>query len=131
MGWKLLEHMTDLFIEASNTSFEKTLEDLAEGMFAHMGGKDAKAVGSFNIEKKSGTTEGLVVELLSDILAECEIMGFTPVSLVVNEYKEGEIRATVKGEKKTLENIIKGVTYHKLEVKEEDGKWIMRVLFDI
>ncbi len=131
MGWKLLEHMTDLFIEASNTSFEKALEDLAEGMFAHMGGKNAKATESFDIEKKSGTAGGLVVELLSDILAECEIRGFVPVSLVVREYDGESIKATVKGETKPPENIIKGVTYHRLEVREEDGKWVMRVLFDI
>lgn len=130
MSWKILEHTSDLWIEAENDSFESALEDLAKGMFEHMGGKNAGSE-IMEFEKKAGNMEELVVELLSDILAECEIRDFVPASLKVVKYVKNEIKVEVKGRKDTLENIIKGVTYHDLEIENKNGKWKIRVLFDI
>ena len=130
MGYKFIEHTSDVMIEAEGGTFEHTLEDLAAGMFHHMGCEDAVEKDNFTVEVKAENNEELVVKFLSEILAECEINGFLPKRIIV-EKNNLEIKAEVHGEKKLSENIIKGVTYHQLKVEKTEKGWLMRVLFDI
>ena len=133
MSYKFLEHTSDIIIEAKNKTFETTLEDVAEGMFTQMG--EALDKDSITITTKAPTKEQLVVDFLSDIIAECETVPFTPVKAELLKFeKQGDIlsvTAKIHGEKKIPENIIKAVTYHELKVEENNGEWIITVLFDI
>ena len=128
MSYKILEHTADLLIQAENESFERTLEDMAKGMFENMGKAEEKE--SFELSKSAPDKESLVVGILSDIIGECEARTFTPARMKVLEYKENSVKVQVFGKKKIPENIIKAVTYHMLEVKKNE-KWKIKVLFDI
>jgi len=130
MGYKFIEHTSDIIIEAGGDTFEHTLEDMAAGMFHQMGCENAVEKDKFSVEVKAENNEELVVKLLSEILAECEINGFLPKRIIV-EKNDLEVRAEIHGENKVSENIIKGVTYHQLKVEKTEKGWLMRVLFDI
>ena len=133
MGYKFIEHTSDLMIEAEGDTFGHALEDLSAGMFLQMGGENALEKAKFTVSVKAANKEELVVKLLSEILAECEINGFLPKRLIIEnaDLENFEIKAKVLGEKKVSENIIKGVTYHQLKVEKTEEKWVIVVLFDI
>lgn len=130
MPYKFLEHVSDVLIEATNQSFELALADIAQGMFTQMGDAEQENA-SFDLEVSAASDEQLVVNTLSEVLAECEIQNITPERIEVSEYAGESIKVTVYGESKQPENIIKAVTYHELEIREDNGIWTIRVLFDV
>ena len=129
--YKILEHPSDFLVEGRNKTFEKTLEDVANGMFTQMGSENAGEEDSMEVESAKELVEDTVIDALSKIIAECEIIPFTPKRAEVTKTGEKSIKVKIFGEKKQPENIIKGATYHELLVKKQDDEWIIRVLFDI
>lgn len=127
--FKIIDHPSDFLVEGKNKTFEKSLEDVAEGMFTQMG--EAEEKDSIEIESAKELIEDLVIDALSKIIAECEIVPFTPKRAEVERTGDKSVKIRVFGEKKQPENIIKGVTYHELMIKQQDDKWTIRVLFDI
>jgi len=54
----------------------------------------------------------------------------------VTRLEKGSVKAIAKGERMdperhVLHGEVKGATYHKLEVKEIDGKWEAKVILDV
>lgn len=131
MPYKFIEHTSDIIIEGENSDFPSALADVATGMFGQMGAEDASGNDSIGVGASAQTKEGLVVVFLTEIIAQCEIEGFTPKSIEVTECSGQSVKAVVRGERKPSENIIKAVTYHGLEVEEKEGSCRIRVLFDI
>ena len=138
MGYEYLEHPSDIIVLAKNLSFEKTFEDVALSMFEHMGGPDATDIDSIEIPFKEKTIEQLVVQLLTQIIAECETLPLTPKRLEVSSFQlpatsedEYTISVRIFGEKKIPENIIKAVTYNSLRIENKGNNWEIEILFDI
>lgn len=133
MTYKFIEHRSDIIIEAKAKTFTSALEDLAKGMFTQMGCEDAEEVNKIEIKTKAPDTEELVVTFLSDIIAQCEINGFTPKKLEIKKFDEANnaLETVLYGERKIPKNIIKAVTYHELRVEKAKDGWTIRVLFDI
>ncbi len=131
MMYRLIEHPSDIIVEGKNSSFERALEDVANGMFTQMGAEGAEEKETIEVESEKTTLEDLIVDSLSKIIAECEIVPFTPKRAEVEKTGTMSVKIRVFGEKKQPENIIKGATYHQLQIKEEEGGWTIRVLFDI
>ncbi len=129
--YRLLEHPSDIIVEGKNTSFEKALEDVANGMFTQMGAEEAEEKETIEIESEKSTLEDVVIDALSKIIAECEIIPFTPKRAEAEKTGEKAVRIRIFGEKKQPENIIKGATYHNLVVRKKEDEWIIMVLFDI
>lgn len=127
--FRIIDHPSDFLVEGKNKTFEKTLEDVARGMFTQMGKAEEKD--SIEIESAKELDEDLVIDALSKIIAECEIVPFTPTRAEVRKIGGRGLKVIIYGEKKQPENIIKGVTYHELLVKKQDDEWVIRVLFDI
>lgn len=129
--YKLLEHPSDIIVEGKNKTFEKALQDVANGMFTQMGEKNAKEKDKIEIVSEKANNEDLVVDVLSNIIAECESLPFKPKKAEVSKISEHGVKITVHGERIQPENIIKAVTYHELQIRREKSGWTIRVLFDI
>lgn len=129
---RFLEHTADAFLEARAKTFSDAVKDAIEGTFKLIG-KGKKEEESFEISVSSDELPGLVVKLLENLVVECELRKISPARVEILEADENKksIKAKVYGEKKVPKNIIKAVTYHRLEVKKEKGAWLIRVLFDI
>lgn len=132
MGYKILEHTSDLYIEGKGKSLEKALEALAEGMFKNMGNAK-KEEDRLVISHKGYDMELLVIELFSKVLSECEAEELIPkrMNVLRLDLEEKEIEVEILGEKGLLENVIKAVTYHSFKAEEKNGEWTVQVLFDI
>lgn len=131
MGYRILEHTSDLYIEGEGERLEKALEELAKGMFKSMGSAKSEKE-KLIITYKGYDLELLIIGLFSKIISECEAESFVPKSMKVVELdkEKKEIEVEIRGGKGILENIIKAVTYNSFEIKEEKGVKV-RILFDI
>lgn len=137
MSYKFIPHTSDLMVEANAKTFAKALEDVAMGMFTHMGEESASAKSNtkdkIEVKSKAFGLDTLVVTFLSDIIAQCEIERFVPSKIKVRKFDEDafSVEAELIGERGTSKNVIKAVTYHELKAEKTKDGWTIRVLFDI
>ncbi|MGV8176690.1 MAG: archease [Candidatus Bilamarchaeaceae archaeon] len=129
--WRVLEHTSDLFIEAEGKDLKEAVENLCLGMFESVRNPRAKGKGKITIEGRGEVFEDALVNFLSAVIAEADGSGFSPVSAEVMELGEKKIVAKVYGEKIPPANTIKAVTYHLLKVEMGERRATLRVLFDI
>ena len=78
----------------------------------------------------------LLHEWLSRLLHRFLQDGFIAATITVLEIDEAHIHARLTGEKldyerHDFETEIKAVTYHKLSVRNENGRWTAQVIFDV
>ena len=133
MSYRFLEHRSDIIVLGKNSTFESALCDVASAMFRQMGAEHAKEMDSFELQFSAPTKEQLVVQILSEIIAECETLPFVPKKMEVVKFDESKLALSIRvhGEKKSSENIIKAVTYHEIRVEKKGKDWEIQVLFDI
>lgn len=130
--FRFLEHTADIMLEANGKTYVEALQNAALGMFSVLGKSGAKE--HFEISERAQNREELVVYALSSILSECEAREIVPckTELMAFDEKKNSIGLKVWGEKKRPRDAIKAVTFHELAVlKEKDGNWKIRVLFDV
>jgi SHS2 domain-containing protein len=78
----------------------------------------------------------LLVAWLSELLYLYEVEGLLFCDFALTEIDERSVRGMAMGEefhegRHAIKTSIKAVTYHQLEIKEKDGRWQARVIFDI
>jgi SHS2 domain-containing protein len=139
-GYRFLPHTTDAYIESVGPTFEKALENAALALFDTM--CDITTISATLDEAL--TVEGadnleLVYNWLESLLLKFELErkvynGFD-VSLTTIPQGLG-ITAKIRGEpfvraKHGAKVEVKAVTYHKMEVHQEEGKTILRFILDL
>jgi SHS2 domain-containing protein len=143
MRFEQFEHTADVGIKAYGKTLKELFGNAALGMFSIMVDLDGVASkGEFKVVMKSDDKEKLLVDWLGELLYIHEVYDVLLKDFEVdfNEAKEGEegtvfeLKAVVKGEtidreKHDLKSMIKAVTYHMLEINEDEG--YLKVLFDI
>lgn len=143
MRFEQFEHTADVGIRAYGKTLEELFGNAALGMFSIM--VDMEGVsqkGEFKVVLKADDKEKLLVDWLSELLYIHEVYDvlLSEFEVDIAELKEGEegttfeLKAVVKGEtidkkKHDLKAMIKAVTYHMLEINEDEG--YLKVLFDI
>lgn len=140
-GYKYLEHMSDLYIEAYGATIKEAFEEAAKATFNSI--TDLNKVSPI-IEKEiiiDGFDEySLLYNWIEKLLQIFEIENFIPcIFKVKNIYKKNDkniLEATIKGEefdyKKHPQGIgIKSMTYALMEIIHRENKVITRFLLDI
>lgn len=140
-GYKYLEHMSDLYIEAYGNNLEKAFEEAAKATF--------NAITDLNnvspIIKKKIIIEGfdeysLLYNWIEKLLQIFEIENFIPCIFNIKKIFKKEdkffLEAIIKGEefdyKKHSHGIgIKSMTYALMEIIYEKNKVVVRFLLDI
>lgn len=145
--YEILEHKADLKIRA----FGKDLKELFKNaMFGMQQALEAEiknqkspkqslwdATGQAKIKKKikikSNDLPSLLVDFLSEINYLNEVNREVYSDLKFTKFSKTKLEGEISGNKvESFGLIIKGVTYHNLEVKQKKDKtWEARVLFDI
>ncbi len=132
MPYRYLEHKADLFIESDGKNFPEALVEAAQGMFDAI--VEESGTDFFEFEIQSSSLEDLVVDVLSELLSQSEILEIPFSRLEVLSFKRDPyvIKGKAYGRKDALTiGSVKAVTYHELSVKEKEGKVTIRVLLDI
>ena len=85
-----------------------------------------------SVDLEAVDAESLLVEWLNELAywAETELLVFHKFDL--HSVSSTHIKATIRGSRVAqLENHIKAVTYHQIEVKKEKERWRARIIFDL
>lgn len=136
-GYKIIEHPSDLGIEAYGTSLAEAFQNAAVGLMSVI--LDVSLVESQEsriIELEANDVEQLLVRWLSEILYFYDGKHFVPSEFSVSTLTPKTLTALVRGEpfSATMHRTkldVKAVTYHQLVVrKEQDGAYV-RVFLDI
>jgi SHS2 domain-containing protein len=134
MKYKLLEHTADAMAEVYGKSLNELFANAAYAMFDQM--TDVSKVepkGEVKVVLEADTKEGLLVDFLQELLFLNDVE-----DLVLSEFDvktDGrKLEALVRGEKFDEEKhakraVVKGVTYHRLEIDLEKRK--LTILFDV
>jgi SHS2 domain-containing protein len=73
----------------------------------------------------------LLAEWLSELVYLVETEGFVPQRVERLDLREGELDATVHGRRARPPHLVKAVTYHRLEMREQDRSWLATVVLDV
>jgi SHS2 domain-containing protein len=136
-GFRILEHPSDLGIEASGSTIGEAFEQAALGLVAVIAEPETiEAVDERIVELDARDAESLLVRWLSDILYLYDGEHFLVKEAKIDSISARDLRAHLLGEKyqpkkHTLKLDVKAVTYHQLLIETKNGDTTVRVFLDI
>jgi SHS2 domain-containing protein len=136
MPFRVIEHTADAGVEASGGSFSELVEALATGMFSLIADIEGLPLErEVRVEVWSDTPADLVVDTLSELLWRSEVDRVVLGGFRVSADDAAHLEVIAHGASYDTVGLtgapIKAVTYHDLEVGEDDDGWHARVYFDV
>lgn len=141
MPYRYLEELSsaDAAFEASGSTLEEVFRDSAVATFEVMvDTKTIKPLLRRDILVENHDVDGLLIDWLSELvfLKDSESLLFCGFDVNLRKNDVYVLKGVAMGEKinrdkHNLRSDVKAVTYHLLEVKKTDDKWIARVVLDI
>jgi len=135
--FEILEHPSDLGIEAHGSSMQELFQNAANGFMSVVAGT-SKIESSQNrsIELQATDRENLLVRWLTEILYLYDAEKFLTADVKFEILTDTFLKADLLGEpydisKHELKLDVKAITYHQLKVEDHDGDWTARVFVDI
>ena len=137
MPFNLFGTTADVGVESAGKDLKEAFEEQAAGMFSIM--TDLESVEprlSFDVEATGNDLGSLLVAWLNELLFIYDAKKIFLRSFEIISFEEGRLKAEVKGEeidpsRHPLKTEVKAVTYHMLEVRQADGGYVTRVVYDI
>jgi len=139
--FEFLEHTSDAFVAGYGDTLEEAFENVALGMFEVM--TDTSKVNPLNktmIKAEAEDKQALLYTWLEQLIIKFETEGNLYSKFKVNKIEETSngfrLTSTAWGEpynpkKHQSRTAVKAVTYHDMDIRKEDGKFTVKVLFDI
>jgi len=134
LKFKILPHTADLKIRAFGKDLKELFENVMVGMQSALRAKVKSQKSKVkNIKIKSSDLSSLLVDFLSKINYLNEVNKEVYNSIRFINFSNHELEGEISGKKvENFELIIKGVTYHDLDIHQrKDKTWEVTVLFDV
>ncbi len=136
-GYHILEHPSDMGIEAYGNSLKEVFEYAALGLVSII--VDPTTIDPVEqryIKLKGSDPENLLVKWLSEVLYLYDGQEFLPSDVSIRRLTTRELEAVVTGEtvderKHVFKMDVKAITYHQLKVEEMEDGCVVRVFVDI
>lgn len=133
----IVDHTADTGIVAYGGDLREAFANVAYGMFSlitDLG--QVREETSRYVEAEGSDVESLVVAWLNELLFMFDVEGILFSRFDILELTATRLKADVYGEKAdrsrhVLSGGIKAATYHMLRVSKDDGRWRIRVIFDV
>lgn len=134
MKYEYIEHTADIGIKAYGESVAESFANAALGMFNVMTDvSKVEPVGEFDVRVESDNLENLLVDWLGELLFlhETQDVLLSEFDVKIDGLSlDAKVRGeTIDREKHELKDDVKAITYHMLEVNQEEG--YLKVLLDI
>ena len=135
--FEILEHPSDLGIEAHGKSMDELFRNMALGLISVIAGTSKIQTSEYReVFVPAIDRENLLVRWLTEILFLYDANKFLTADVRFESISDTSLKATVFGErydalKHTLKLDVKAITYHQLKIDEKDGEWTGRVFIDI
>ena len=136
VAYRLLDHTADLGFECEGPTREALFETAAVALADIMARVDPLTAADTLEVKASGADDASRLRaFLGEVLFYFETTGFLPKTAEVS-FEGDTVKATLKGqhvdlETHPIERVVKAITYHDLEVEEDDDGWRARVILDL
>ena len=136
-GYTILEHPSDLGIEARGSSLTEAFQCAATALMSIiLELENVEIKEEIEITLRASDVSQLLVKWLSEILYLYDGKQFVCKKFLIHTMDDTNIKAIVRGEnfsqaKHTTKLDVKAVTYHQLLVKEDDRGGLVRVFLDI
>jgi SHS2 domain-containing protein len=122
----------ELHLEASTERevFEEALAALGELLAERSPERQGPDV-RLDVNASAVDRPTLLAEWLSELVYLVETENLLPQRVERLKLYEDELEATVVGRRASPPHLVKAVTYHRLEMRQEDGSWRATVVFDV
>jgi SHS2 domain-containing protein len=122
----------ELHLEAATEQdvFREALAALGELLREHSDG-GAGEPARHELSASAPDRPTLLAEWLSELAFLAETEAFIPERTDSLELSEDELTATVSGRRASPPHLVKAVTYHRLELREQEGAWRATVVLDV
>jgi SHS2 domain-containing protein len=131
MVYRWVDHTSEVEVliedESPTAVFTEALVALGDLLTDERGGEAV----THEVSISAPDLPALLVEWLSELVYLAEGDGFIPERVMEIELAETSLEATVGGQLAEPQTVVKGVTYHDLELSETDGGWRARVVLDV
>jgi SHS2 domain-containing protein len=135
--FEILDHTADIGLIIYGDNLKSLFENAGEGFFHLI--TDLRKVRRrvkrrINIGGES--LDRLMVDWLSELLYLHDVEGLLFKGFKIESVGENGLRAVVKGEAfqekiHVIKTEVKAVTYHRIEVRKENGRWRAQIIFDL
>jgi SHS2 domain-containing protein len=129
--YRWVEHTGELELEIEAAGRREVFE---EGFRAMRGLLESSSTGTAAtqvVELSAGDGAALLADWLAELAYLGESLGFVPKRLVALELGDTELSAEVEGYEGDPPNLVKGVTYHRLELEPAGAGWRARAVLDV
>jgi SHS2 domain-containing protein len=136
-GYRILEHPSDMGIEAHGSSMKEVFEYAALGLVSII--VDPATIDPVEqryVKLKGSDPENLLVKWLSEVLYLYDGQDFLISDVRIDRLTSRELDAVVTGEtaderKHSFRSDVKAITYHQLKVEEREDGCVVTVFVDI
>ncbi len=136
-AYEILEHPSDLGIEAHGSTREEMYRNAALGLiFVIAGTSIIEPLIERTISIPAIDRENLLVRWLTEVLFLCDAERFLTAAVEFEVLSDTLLKAKILGEpfnaaKHNLNLDVKAITYHQLKIEGHSGDWTARVFVDI
>jgi SHS2 domain-containing protein len=128
-GW--LEHTSEMELGIEAGSPEAVFTEALVALGDLLGEEGSGVPAQYEVSANASDLPGLLVEWLNELVYLAETRGLIPERIVRMDLVDAEIAAVVAGRRSQPQSLVKGVTYHGLEMGPADGAWRARVVLDV
>jgi SHS2 domain-containing protein len=135
--FEILEHPSDLGIEARGATMAEAFQNAARGLMSVIAGSSPiEAYEKRLISLRARDRENLLVRFLTEILYLYDGKKYLTADVKFDMMTNTSLKAAILGQqfdasKHELNLDVKAITYHQLMVEQIDDVWIARVFVDI
>ena len=135
--FEIFDHTADIGVIVYGENLKALFENAGEAFFRLI--TDVRKV-RYRVEKRieigGETLDRLMVDWLSELLYLHDVESLLFRGFKVESVGEGGLKAVVKGEPfqqgvHVIKTEVKAVTYHRMEVRQENGRWRVQIIFDL
>jgi len=135
--FRFIDHTGDVGVVVYGRSIRELFQHASESFFHILTEpENIREIESRNFSLQATGLDELLVEWLNEFLYLFDTQGLLFRRFEIEQLNSQQLKATVGGEKymegrHLIKRVIKAVTYHQLQIKEKDGIWETRIIFDL
>jgi protein archease len=129
--YRWLEHTGELELEIEAATETAVLADALAAFAELVRDDDSIDSAKRTIELDAGDRELLLADWLNELIYLLEVERFVPERVTSLELEGDKLRATIRGHEGDPQHLVKAVTLHRLELREEGGTWYARAVLDV
>ncbi len=131
-GYRFLEHTADTGLKIYAPSREEVFETAAKGLLTLLTEETPQPGEKRSVSLTAESAEYLLADFLNEILYLMAHERWGP-SRVSVDLQGSSLRACLEGSplKEDFRNEVKAATWHRLSLKETDGRWEATIFFDL